>query len=83
MNMTGRVEQPRRYRGVATVGAQYTIRPEYSAIPPGWYSTGKTGTMQERQSYLREIYTDSGPTVFVASRRREHYQAEIGTAASW
>jgi MbtH protein len=46
---------------------QYSIWPEFKAIPAGWRSTGKSGTKAECLAHIREIWTDMRP----ASLRRQ------------
>jgi MbtH protein len=46
---------------------QYSIWPEFKAIPAGWRSMGKSGTKAECLAHIREIWTDMRP----ASLRRQ------------
>ena len=45
---------------------QYSIWPEFKAIPDGWHSAGKSGTKAECLAHIREVWTDMRP----ASLRR-------------
>jgi uncharacterized protein YbdZ (MbtH family) len=45
---------------------QYSIWPEFKAIPDGWRSAGKSGTKAECLAHIREVWTDMRP----ASLRR-------------
>jgi MbtH protein len=40
---------------------QYSIWPEYKAIPPGWRAAGKTGPKAECLAYIKEVWTDMRP----------------------
>jgi MbtH protein len=40
---------------------QYSIWPNYRAIPGGWRSTGKTGPKSECLAYVKEVWTDMRP----------------------
>jgi MbtH protein len=46
---------------------QYSIWPEFKAMPAGWQSAGKSGTKAECLAYIREVWTDMRP----ASLRRQ------------
>lgn len=46
---------------------QYSVWPEFKAIPEGWRAVGKTGTKTECLAYIREVWTDMRP----ASLRRQ------------
>jgi len=46
---------------------QYSIWPEFKAIPAGWRSMGKSGTKAECLAHIREVWTDMRP----ASLRRQ------------
>ncbi|WP_018267993.1 MbtH family protein [Methylosinus sp. LW4] len=55
---------------------QYSIWPDYKAIPAGWRAVGKTGPKAECLAYIKEVWTDMRPL----SLRRQ--MAEAQTAAS-
>ncbi|WP_400771364.1 MbtH family protein [Methylosinus sporium] len=55
---------------------QYSIWPDYKAIPAGWRAVGKTGPKAECLTYIKEVWTDMRPL----SLRRQ--MAEAQTAAS-
>jgi MbtH protein len=50
---------------------QYSIWPEFKAMPAGWQSVGKSGTKGECLAYIREVWTDMRP----ASLRRQLAEA--------
>jgi MbtH protein len=46
---------------------QYSVWPEFKAIPEGWRAAGKKGTKTECLAHIREVWTDMRP----ASLRRQ------------
>ncbi|EJL05210.1 MULTISPECIES: MbtH family protein [Pseudomonas] len=40
---------------------QYSIWPDYKAIPEGWRTVGKSGFKQECLAYIEEVWTDMRP----------------------
>lgn len=40
---------------------QYSIWPEYKAIPEGWRAVGKRGPKAECLAYIDEVWTDMRP----------------------
>ncbi len=40
---------------------QYSIWPEYKALPQGWREVGKTGKKQECLEYIESVWTDMRP----------------------
>jgi len=40
---------------------QYSIWPQYKAIPPGWNAVGKVGKKTECLQYIEEVWTDMRP----------------------
>jgi MbtH protein len=40
---------------------QYSIWPDYKAIPGGWRTAGKTGNKDECLAYIKEVWTDMRP----------------------
>ena len=40
---------------------QYSIWPEYTAIPAGWRAAGPSGLKQECLAYIDEVWTDMRP----------------------
>ncbi|MDO9469219.1 MAG: MbtH family NRPS accessory protein [Nitrosomonas sp.] len=40
---------------------QYSIWPDYKAIPGGWRTVGKTGNKDECLAYIKEVWTDMRP----------------------
>ncbi|WP_321839179.1 MbtH family protein [Paraburkholderia bannensis] len=40
---------------------QYSIWPEYKALPEGWRAAGKTGTREECLAHIESVWTDMRP----------------------
>lgn len=40
---------------------QYSIWPEYKAIPAGWRAAGKSGPKKECLEYIEQVWTDMRP----------------------
>ena len=40
---------------------QYSIWPDYKAIPNGWKAVGKSGNKQECLNYIKDVWTDMRP----------------------
>ena len=40
---------------------QYSIWPDYKAIPDGWRTVGKSGLKAECLAYIDEVWTDMRP----------------------
>ena len=40
---------------------QYSIWPDYKAVPQGWRTVGKSGLKKERLAYTEETWTDMRP----------------------
>ena len=40
---------------------QYSIWPDYKAIPNGWRAVGKSGLKPECLAYIEEVWTDMRP----------------------
>jgi MbtH protein len=57
----GNEEDNTLYHVVANHEEQYSIWPEYKAIPTGWRSVGKSGGKQECLDYIEEVWTDMRP----------------------
>jgi len=51
---------------------QYSIWPDYKAIPAGWRAAGNSGLKQECLAYIEEHWTDMRPL----SLRKQMEQAE-------
>jgi MbtH protein len=49
------------YHVVVNHEEQYSIWPEYKAVPLGWRTVGKTGPKPECLDYIREVWTDMRP----------------------
>lgn len=40
---------------------QYSIWPDYKALPDGWTAVGKAGKKDECLAYIEEVWTDMRP----------------------
>lgn len=40
---------------------QYSIWPEYKALPEGWRTAGKRGTKEECLAHIESVWTDMRP----------------------
>lgn len=40
---------------------QYSIWPEYKALPAGWRTVGKSGPKAECLAHIKEVWTDMRP----------------------
>jgi len=40
---------------------QYSIWPDYKAVPNGWRAVGKSGNKQECLAYIDQVWTDMRP----------------------
>jgi MbtH protein len=49
------------YKVLVNEEEQYTIWPEARDIPTGWREAGKTGTEEECEAYVAEVWTDMRP----------------------
>jgi MbtH protein len=49
------------YQVVVNHEEQYSIWPEYKAMPHGWTAAGKAGSKQECLDYIKEVWTDMRP----------------------
>jgi MbtH protein len=49
------------YHVVVNHEEQYSIWPEYKAVPAGWRAVGKTGRKPECLDYIKERWTDMRP----------------------
>ena len=49
------------YKVVMNHEEQYSIWPDYKAIPSGWTYAGKTGSKAECLAYIKEVWTDMRP----------------------
>ena len=50
------------YRVVVNHEAQYSIWPDYKAMPSGWRDTGKSGSRQDCLDHINEVWTDMRPS---------------------
>lgn len=46
------------YEVVVNHEAQYSIWPNFKALPQGWQMVGKSGNKEACLAYIREIWTD-------------------------
>jgi MbtH protein len=58
---------------------QYSIWPEYKAVPEGWSSVGKTGSKEECLEYIKTVWTDMRP---LSLRRQMQAQEQDGSTTS-
>lgn len=49
------------YEVVVNHEEQYSIWPDYKAIPQGWRAVGKAGPKAECLAYISEVWTDMRP----------------------
>jgi MbtH protein len=49
------------YRVVVNHEEQYSIWPDYKAIPDGWKTVDKTGDKQTCLDYIKDVWTDMRP----------------------
>jgi MbtH protein len=49
------------YHVVVNHEEQYSIWPEYKAVPKGWKTVGRTGQKQECLDYIKDVWTDIRP----------------------
>jgi MbtH protein len=49
------------YHVVMNHEEQYSIWPDYKAIPDGWNAVGKSGNKAECLAYINEVWTDMRP----------------------
>lgn len=56
---------------------QYSLWPEWKAVPAGWRSVGPRGSKEECLKYVDEVWTDMRP----ASLRRRMEEAERSPAS--
>ena len=40
---------------------QYSIWPEWRALPAGWQAAGKSGSKEECLAHIKEVWTDMRP----------------------
>ena len=67
-----------RYCVVMNHEQQYSIWPEYTALPNGWQAVGTVGGKQQCLDYIKEVWTDMRPL----SLRQAMAAAEtVGNAA--
>jgi MbtH protein len=64
------------YKVLVNHEEQYSLWPDYKAVPAGWRETGKSGSKAECLAYVEEVWTDMRPL----SLRRAMDGAANGTA---
>jgi MbtH protein len=52
---------------------QYSLWPDYKAVPAGWREAGKSGAKQECLDYIETVWTDMRPLSL-----RQHMDAQAG-----
>jgi len=50
-----------RFHVVVNHEAQYSLWPDYKAIPQGWREAGKHGSKEECLAYIEQVWTDMRP----------------------
>ncbi|MFP6560693.1 MbtH family protein [Paraburkholderia sp. B3] len=50
-----------QYHVVVNHEEQYSIWPDYKALPAGWRADGKTGTKDECLAHIEAVWTDMRP----------------------
>ena len=50
-----------QFRVVINDEEQYSIWPDYKAVPEGWRTVGKSGLKKECLAYIEEVWTDMRP----------------------
>jgi MbtH protein len=53
---------------------QYSIWPDYKAVPEGWRTVGKSGLKKECLAYIEEVWTDMRP---LSLRQKMEEQAAV------
>ncbi|MCY0386842.1 MbtH family NRPS accessory protein [Robbsia sp. Bb-Pol-6] len=67
------------FRVVVNDEEQYSIWPDYKAMPAGWREAGKSGKKPECLAWIDEVWTDMRP---LSLRRAMAAQADRADAAS-
>ncbi len=49
------------YRVIINDEEQYSVWPDFKAIPVGWRAAGKTGAKAECLAFINEVWTDMRP----------------------
>jgi MbtH protein len=62
------------YKVVVNHEEQYSIWPDYKALPLGWREAGKSGLKAECLAYIKEVWTDMRPL----SLRKKMEQQDAG-----
>jgi MbtH protein len=52
---------------------QYSLWPEYKAVPAGWREAGKSGSKQECLAFIEAVWTDMRPLSL-----RRHMDGQAG-----
>ncbi len=66
------------YRVVVNEEEQYSIWPEYLAVPAGWREAGKSGAKTDCLEYIEQVWTDMRPLSLrkrMEQQRGEPHQA--------
>ena len=59
--MSEREEDTTVYTVVVNHEEQYSIWPDFKAIPAGWREVGRSGSKDECLKYIAEVWTDMRP----------------------
>ena len=59
--MNNETEDQTNYLVVVNHEEQYSIWPDYRAIPPGWRAEGKAGPKADCLAHIKEVWTDMRP----------------------
>jgi len=59
--MNNETEDKTIYLVVVNHEEQYSIWPDYRALPAGWRAEGKKGLKQECLDHIKEVWTDMRP----------------------
>jgi MbtH protein len=54
-------EDTATYQVVVNSEEQYSIWPDYKAVPSGWRAVGQAGTREACLDYIKEVWTDMRP----------------------
>lgn len=70
------------FQVVANHEEQYSIWPDYKAIPAGWRAVGKSGKKDECLAYIDEVWTDMRPLSLRVAMAEQERAAATGSATS-
>jgi MbtH protein len=55
------IDDEREYKVVVNEEDQYSIVPSHIANPAGWQDVGRTGTAEECEQYVDDVWADMRP----------------------